>query len=36
MIAFIIGVLIGDGVTIFSLALGKAADKRDDWKDAKE
>lgn len=36
MIAFMAGLLLGEGVTIFSLALGKAADKRDDWKDAKE
>lgn len=36
MIAFMAGLLLGEGVTIFSLAMGRSADMRDDWKEEDE
>ena len=35
-IAFILGVLAGEGATIFSIAMGGAAKERDAWKEEKE
>lgn len=31
--AFIIGLIIGEGVTILGMALGDAAKKRDNWRE---
>lgn len=36
LIAFILGVLAGEGATIFSIALGDAAKERDNWKEEEE
>lgn len=36
LIAFILGVLAGEGATIFSMAMAGSAKERDDWKEEEE
>lgn len=36
VIAFMAGLLLGEGITIFLLALGWSASIRDDWKEEDE